>query len=165
MKAVSFAIGEREMADRRELGNNNLLLADEQIIALRRNGWSIGYHTKTHSDLRRADEAKIREEIIGGKKQLEKKLGIKIDYFAYPRGIYFKKIVESVKEAGFSAAFTTDGGSASKKDSYRISRISVEGSIGIKEFKAMLSPVGLWFTFFYSKTLKIKEGIQTNLYR
>jgi len=48
-------------------------------------------------------------------KELEKNLGFRIDYFAYPKGIYNKKIIDAVKKAGYKGAFAVKEGSLSRK--------------------------------------------------
>lgn len=47
---------------------------------------TIGYHTKSHRDLRCLDDAEIITETITSKQWLEKELGINISHFSYPYG-------------------------------------------------------------------------------
>ena len=88
----------------------------EQLAELRDEGVEIGSHTVSHINLRSAQgknpaayDAWLKDEIIGSKKLLEQKLGIKCAVFAYPEGRYSPKVLEVVKEAGYDAAFTTFG--------------------------------------------------------
>lgn len=72
---------------------------------------SIQSHTYSHSDLgkvsRRASaDAKLKHEIIESKNTLEQKLGIKIDFLAYPYGIFNLKVLQLTKAAGYRSAFT-----------------------------------------------------------
>ena len=77
----------------------------DDLKTLRALGMVIGSHSETHPFLTRiADDAALREEIIGSKRILESKLGITVNEFAYPFGLYNQKIVALVKEAGYISA-------------------------------------------------------------
>jgi peptidoglycan/xylan/chitin deacetylase (PgdA/CDA1 family) len=88
----------------------------EQLATLRDEGIEIGCHTASHLSLREtrgkspeAYDAWLREEIIGSKQFIEKKLGIHCSVFAYPEGRYNAKVLDVVKAAGYEAAFTVYG--------------------------------------------------------
>ena len=102
----------------------------DQLAEMRDAGVDIESHTYSHSDLKRpgllrgqddsrgssertsrrsACDGWLRKEIIGSKQVLEKQLGIKVNAFAYPFGIYNARARELVKEAGYEAAFTVYG--------------------------------------------------------
>jgi peptidoglycan/xylan/chitin deacetylase (PgdA/CDA1 family) len=88
----------------------------EQLAALREEGVEIGSHTVSHIDLRtskgksaEAYEQWLREEIIGSKQMIEKRIGGKCIVFAYPGGGHNQHIRDMVKEAGYEAAFTAYG--------------------------------------------------------
>jgi poly-beta-1,6-N-acetyl-D-glucosamine N-deacetylase len=70
-------------------------------------------HTMTHPvDLSKLEEAKLRREVFESKAVLEKKLGIAVNYFAYPTGNRDERVVALTKEAGYRMAFTMDEGYA-----------------------------------------------------
>lgn len=70
---------------------------------------------KTHSEMVKKDVATLgldgwlHKEIVESKQVLEKQLGIKVNAFAYPFGIYNQKARDFVKQAGYEAAFTVYG--------------------------------------------------------
>jgi len=81
------------------------------------------------------------QEIIYAKKNLEKKLGFKIEYFAYPKGIYNDQIIDAVKKAGYKAAFAVKEGSLSlKTDQFTIPRTVINKTHGLSDFPALFSP-------------------------
>lgn len=88
----------------------------EQLAALRDEGVEIGCHSVSHINLREQHgkssevyNAWLRDEIIGAKELIEKKLATRCAVFAYPEGRYSPKVLEVVKQAGFDAAFTVYG--------------------------------------------------------
>src|SRR5260221_8424172 len=124
-------------------------------------GWEIGFHTNTHSDLRKLNNKELFSEIVGGKNTFEKRIGFKIKYFAYPRGIYSTKIIESVDQAGFQAAFTVDGCKYIRKsDKLNMGRISIEGSLSLHQFQGLISPFGIVFSYYFMRLLIYKEKLQ-----
>lgn len=60
---------------------------------------TIGNHTQTHPTLTRLDPDEQREEIVGGKRDLERALGVEVDRFAYPGGQYDDSAVDIVRES------------------------------------------------------------------
>ena len=62
------------------------LLAWAQAIELTAAGLEIGAHTRTHRDLRRLDAAAARDEISGARQDIEDRVGVAVESFAYPFG-------------------------------------------------------------------------------
>ena len=68
-------------------------------------GMTIGDHTRFHPFLTKiTDPAKLWDEIDGSKKVLESRLGVPVNEFAYPFGLYNPGIVSLVKKAGYKSA-------------------------------------------------------------
>ncbi len=67
----------------------------------------IGAHTVSHPLLPAHSSGFQRHEILNGKSQLERILGIPIYTFAYPYGEYDQASLDIVREAGFLCACTT----------------------------------------------------------
>lgn len=93
-------------------GKSALSTQDAQEMAAA--GIEFGSHSYTHSYLtfrtKYPDDEKylemLRREIADSKKNLEKKLGTKVETLAYPYGLYSSVIAGIVKEAGYKAAFS-----------------------------------------------------------
>ncbi len=74
---------------------------------------TIGAHTISHPILSRVTLAKARHEIIEGKRLIEQKLDVEVNYFAYPNGQpadIGQEVVQLVREAGYLGACTTIAG-------------------------------------------------------
>lgn len=109
------------------VSNQGHMLTREMICNLARQGIEIGGHTVTHPILTSLEDKSALDEIAGGKQQLEQIIGQPVRLFAYPNGKaemdFDQRHVSMAKEAGFSAAFTTAMGAASKKhDLYQLPR-------------------------------------------
>lgn len=161
IKGTMFVLGDIENVNRQELDNKLKLMNIKQIKHLHDLGWEIGSHTLTHSNLHKLSRKELIREIVESKNNLEKKLGIKIRYFAYPKGKYNKEIVEISRMAGYEAAFTVDGGFLSLKNKMLVTRLPMEGVVDLNQFSAMLSPFGLAVEALFMKVLQAKEKIQS----
>jgi peptidoglycan/xylan/chitin deacetylase (PgdA/CDA1 family) len=66
--------------------------------------FDIGSHTETHSILTKVSSKQLVDELVGSKKMLEDKLGIKVTTFAYPSYAQNETVREAVKSAGYLGA-------------------------------------------------------------
>ena len=83
----------------------------EQVKELDASGLvSIESHTLNHPQLSNLTQQKAIFEIEQSKKILEQRLGHSVTLFCYPYGRYTQEIAKAVKQAGYSAAITTKGG-------------------------------------------------------
>ena len=135
-----------------------------QIKELKKASWELGYHTRTHPDLRFINKKRLEEEIVMSKKGLEKELGYKIKYFAYPYGLFSKEVIDIVKKAGYEYAFTVSGGKLnSDKSTYKVDRVLVDNFINVNDVKVITSRQGLCFNKFIIKLLHIKDNYYEKL--
>jgi hypothetical protein len=67
---------------------------------------------------------------------LERRLGVRVEHFAYPRGEYASESVEWVRRAGYKAGWATRTGDA---DPFRRRRLSVSASTTLFGFAARLA--------------------------
>ncbi len=85
----------------------------DQVRELRRRGFEIGSHTRTHLDLGSITGPVALKEILGGRLELEERLEERVDLFAYPYG-GFQHMADSnrelVKAAGFRCCCSCYGG-------------------------------------------------------
>lgn len=111
------------------VGTGGKSLSWDQLAEMRDAGVDIQSHTYSHSNLKAPGtgvdkrtkdlvakdiqtlgmDGWRRKEILESKQMLEKQLGIKVNALAYPFGIYDNPARETVKQAGYEAAFTVYG--------------------------------------------------------
>lgn len=135
-----FILSSPKNANRKELDHKGGLLNTKQIKQLISKGWGIGSHSATHGNFNGLTEKEMEKEIVESKRTLEKKLGIKVKYFAYPKGVYNKKIVHAVKKAGYKAAFSAEPNQIhGKRIFFALPRVVIDSSFTIYDFPALYS--------------------------
>lgn len=90
--------------------------------------WRIGGHTRTHPILSRHDRDLLEVEIVGGKADLEARLGLRIEEFAYPNGRrqdYDDDAVAIVRRTFRCATTTVHGLNAAGADPMLLKRIGI----------------------------------------
>lgn len=136
-----FAVSDYNKINRKELDNNIELLDCADLKLLHFEGWTIGCHSATHANFKNLNEEKIKKEIINSKKTLEINLGFKIEYFAYPKGVFDGRIIGAAKSAGYKAAFSVLPGCVnSKSNRWVLPRTIIEKNHKASEFPAVYSP-------------------------
>jgi len=75
----------------------------QQAAELARAGWEIGAHTHTHPDLRTLAAEQVKREVIRCRRELEDRLGVTVDSFAYPYG-YTSEDAASIVAREFEVA-------------------------------------------------------------
>lgn len=145
IKPALFVLSDRRKADRKELATNNKLLTKKELLKLKKLGWEIGCHSATHRDFSKLEKKDIQGEVVDSKKALEKELGLRIDYFAYPKGIYNKAILRKIKSAGYQLGLSMDDALIDKTTRRLvIPRVGIEGTHSLAEFKATISPKAIF---------------------
>lgn len=88
---------------------------------------TIGSHAVTHTPLTNLSTEEVIRELIDSKVTIEKYLNKPVNHFAYPYGIYSKKITELAKQVGYRTAALANGGELrlEKKSEYKIKRITL----------------------------------------
>jgi peptidoglycan/xylan/chitin deacetylase (PgdA/CDA1 family) len=82
----------------------------DQIRELDRAGMDVGDHTAHHVDLPAVTGSDLTSETAGSRHELQSILGHPVYYFAYPFGAFNGTVVQAVRAAGFTMAYTTQGG-------------------------------------------------------
>jgi peptidoglycan/xylan/chitin deacetylase (PgdA/CDA1 family) len=126
-----------------------------QIKEMNKNDITIGSHTVTHPHLKKISFEKARNEIYQSKEIIQKELGNKVKYFAYPRGEYNNRIVNLVKAYGFHCAFIASEGTIRMGDHpLLLNRVDIDSSITFWMFKIKLSYAIDWYSRFEKIVMK-----------
>lgn len=145
-----FVLGNPQQANRNELSHPGKLLNFSQLKLLQKKGVTIGCHSMTHANFGSLNSKQLRKEIVDSKKILENKLGTKIQYFAFPKGIYTKEALKYVKQSGYKAAFTVSSGAVNGID-FLTPRTIIDQFYSVDEIHALLNPMIIKVKNFLSK--------------
>lgn len=79
-----------------------------QLKSLEAEGWfTAASQTRTHpADLRSLSDSQLAEEMSGSKMALERQLGHRVDYVAYPNGKFDNRVARAAQAAGYHLGFT-----------------------------------------------------------
>ena len=117
----------------------------EEMREMEATGMTFAPHTRTHPILSRLPPEKAREEIAGSQSALSRELTRPLSVFAYPNGgkaDYSEETIRLLKEAGFTAAFTTEPRSLGKNDSlYELPRFTMDGANDIHRARLIVSGI------------------------
>jgi peptidoglycan/xylan/chitin deacetylase (PgdA/CDA1 family) len=100
-------------------------LAAEDILEMSEYGVEFGSHTLNHKLLHQISDEEAAFEVTESKKAIENLLQKPCRVFAYPAGFYTDTAVEAVKNAGYTAAFSTVYGAKDKLNLYALNRIEI----------------------------------------
>lgn len=126
---VSGRSGEFNDWDAAALNVRKQLMSNEQIKAWQAAGMEVGAHSRTHPRLTACTDAELQSELAGSKVDLEALTGAPVTQFCYPYGDLDTRVADAVRQAGYSAATTTQRGrSRPGDDAMRLRRILVSGS-------------------------------------
>jgi peptidoglycan/xylan/chitin deacetylase (PgdA/CDA1 family) len=95
-----------------------IALTWNQLMEMKRDGFAIGSHTITHSDLTLPKEAeskadyaaRVEKELTGSKQIIDRRLGQDTWLLAYPYGNYDQKTVAASKQTGYKLAMSVKRG-------------------------------------------------------
>lgn len=114
------------------LGRPNYM-TKEQVKELSDAGNVIGSHTWDHHNVKKYTGNDWVTQIEKPSKQLETITGKKIDYFAYPFGLWNKEAIPELQKRGFKAAFQLYAKRDQHDPLFTIQRIIVPGSWGASQ--------------------------------
>ena len=105
--------------------SRNPLMSWHQLKHCISQGIEIGCHSMTHKSLTDC-ETELTSEIVFAKQILENKLNINITSYCYPYGHYNNKIINRIRDAGFSSGVTMIRSRATYSDPcYELPRIPI----------------------------------------
>ena len=100
------------------VGVSKMAITWNQLKEMKANGFTIGSHTVNHSDLTQPKEgeseqahlARVKEELHGSKKIIDRKLGQDTHFLAYPFGFYDQRSIQIARQAGYKYAMSVKRG-------------------------------------------------------
>lgn len=87
-------------------------LSAKQVQSLSAEGMGIGNHGMCHRRWTELDASQLHEELIEARSSLQQLTGVGIVEAACPFGSYNRRVVQSLRGAGYQRIYTSDGGPA-----------------------------------------------------
>jgi peptidoglycan/xylan/chitin deacetylase (PgdA/CDA1 family) len=110
----------------------------EQIQALADDGWEIGNHSMSHSDLTK-DHSILDFEVQQSRLTLEQATGVKVYTFAYPYGKTDDFVIEFVSDSGYLAGMGLGlRWEHTLETLFDLDRIEVQGDYDFTKFTSLL---------------------------
>lgn len=100
-------------------------LSIQEILEMSKHGIEFGSHTLNHKLLHQLPADEVKYEVEESKRQIEALLDKPCKVFAYPGGHFNERARRSVKEAGYTSAFTTIYGATDHFDFYALNRTEI----------------------------------------
>jgi peptidoglycan/xylan/chitin deacetylase (PgdA/CDA1 family) len=101
---------------RTEGEGDRAVLSWAELGEISRCGIEIGAHSHTHPELDMVRTGGLAEEARQPKLLLEERLGVPVTSFAYPFGLYDRRVRDAVGAAGYTAACTMNSWAATSGD-------------------------------------------------
>jgi len=118
--------------------NGKDMISTAQVKELIAQGWEIGSHSKSHVDLT-SDGADLETEIRLSKLDMEDRLGVTINSFAYPFGQVNENVISKTIRSGYTSAVglgeqITHG----YNDVFYLNRIEIQADYNMEKFISLL---------------------------
>jgi peptidoglycan/xylan/chitin deacetylase (PgdA/CDA1 family) len=119
--------------------NGEGMISTDQLKELIQAGWEIGSHSKTHAHLPAIGEDQLPDEIRMSKLNLEDKLGVTINSFAYPFGEINDNIIRLTSSFGYKSAVGLGNSfTHSMNTIFYLSRIEIQNDFSMEKFISLL---------------------------
>jgi peptidoglycan/xylan/chitin deacetylase (PgdA/CDA1 family) len=133
MRATAYVVSGRIS------GRDPSFLTWPLLHALERRGIEIGSHTVAHHDMTSLSDAQMLEDLTSSRRALERKLGHRVPWLAYPFGAYNERVERLTRQAGYKLAVTTRAGTVqSARQPFALPRLRVLDSTGVRGLAGLL---------------------------
>ena len=117
----------------------------DQLRDMMDSGFSIESHTASHAKLSQIrDEMDLLMELVLSREAIQKNLGYRPRYLAYPYGDKNNAVERAAQLAGYTSAVTVRPGYAdNQQNPYNLPRMAIWAREGMQGFIANLGPVAM----------------------
>ena len=116
----------------------------DDLCAWYESGCDIGGHSHWHFCMTRLSPDELEETVRLNKDMLEKRLGARLQAFAYPYG-KFNRAVQNVVRQHYEMAFAVDGGVwDAQSDCYAINRLNISPAWSVEHLALQIAEKGIF---------------------
>jgi peptidoglycan/xylan/chitin deacetylase (PgdA/CDA1 family) len=110
------------------------------LLAATVDGIEVGAHSLRHRTLTALSDAELDADLTECRELIARHIGIPPAHFAYPYGLWDRRVRDAVRRAGYSAAVTLDRGlNTPRTDPWGLRRINVAAGIGRAAFECWVA--------------------------
>lgn len=118
---------------------NSQYLSWSQVEEMAAAGQFFGSHTRTHPDLRNRSTDYLMWQILGSTEAIQKHLGYRPHWAAYPSGRYDDRVIAAFRSANYWGGLSTEAGvDHSLDDIYQLTRLRIQSRYTAGGLKALL---------------------------
>jgi peptidoglycan/xylan/chitin deacetylase (PgdA/CDA1 family) len=133
MRATAYVVSGRIS------GRDPSFLTWPLLHALERRRIEIGSHTVAHRDMTSLSDAEMLRDLKSSRRALERKLGHRVPWLAYPFGAYDERVERLTRRAGYLLAVTTQAGTVqSARRPFALPRLRILDTTGVRGLAALL---------------------------
>ncbi len=119
----------------------------KDLAKLQEAGWCIGSHTKSHPlftyvQTKAKRKTEILDELHGSQEEIEHRLGVLVEHFAYPGGSWNKRVEQLVKRFYRTARLWRENSpwkyTTRKTYPYRLEAINISARMSFQEFRRII---------------------------
>jgi peptidoglycan/xylan/chitin deacetylase (PgdA/CDA1 family) len=118
-------------------------LSWSELAELLTSGVTVASHGWEHVSLGQLSPTELTEQLTRSRRELEQRLGITVDAFAYPFGTradFSRATEQALVDAGYALAFTAQHGAIRVgANPMALPRVKVEGGEGIRMFRSIVA--------------------------
>lgn len=110
-----------------------------QLREMSEAGFSIQSHTVNHKPLASLKNDQLMYELITSKKTIEDHVGTQVDFLSLPHGVFNRRVLERIPDAGYRAVCTSEPGFSHTYDIPAIfKRINISDNCEISKFEKIV---------------------------
>ena len=135
-----FIDGKISLRRYRDLSGNSRSVTWEMLREMQEGGITVGAHSVTHQELTGLDSREAEMEIEISADIIEKRSGIRPEWFSYPRGKYSPLLAKMVQDSGYRGAVTVRPGPNRRPyDYFTLRRTEISRDDDLRDFRMKLS--------------------------
>jgi peptidoglycan/xylan/chitin deacetylase (PgdA/CDA1 family) len=133
-------------------------LSASQCAELVSHGMTVGSHGVDHTPWRTLGRIALEREVRDSRRVLEEICGKSVDMAACPFGSYDRRVLGTLKKAGYRAVFTSDGGAASETQWLR-PRTTIKRALTVEHIdRLLLNQTGAAGRFLHQARIFLKRN-------
>ncbi|PYP92413.1 MAG: hypothetical protein DMG65_04225 [Candidatus Angelobacter sp. Gp1-AA117] len=128
------------------VGNQSQTMGWKELRELHALGHQVQSHSMSHPMLTHCSDYELQQELSGPRREIEDKLGARVDAISIPNGRWDKRVLRACIDAGYQRVFTSDSWRRPEwRDGIQLSgRLNIPQSMSVERLEKLLVHNGRW---------------------